>query len=139
MPRYNRDVRDPPDATLTAASLIDAIITHQINLPNDRQSPAPTSKSDRLFASFQRASQGQANIPQQQLPVPNSSPHLSSMSSNQNMAHVSNEKLDDGRNIHHRTPQSEYLLNAIVKLVSLYCLLTLAWDFLLRWHLGRSY
>lgn len=54
--RDNRE-REGQDTTLTAASLIDAIITHQINQPspNDRQSPAP-SKSDRLFASFQRSS-----------------------------------------------------------------------------------
>ncbi|CAL8136041.1 unnamed protein product [Orchesella dallaii] len=63
---YGREVQD---STLTAASLIDAIITHQINQPspNDRSSPAPTNRTgDRLFASFQRSpapqsSQGHGN------------------------------------------------------------------------------
>lgn len=70
------------DSTLTAASLIDAIITHQINQPspNDRQSPAPTNRTgDRLFASFQRSPAGgvgQGGGPSQQhsphnLSIPN--------------------------------------------------------------------
>jgi len=73
-----RFVRDPQDNTLTAASLIDAIITHQISQPSthDRQSPASMPRSgDRLFANFQRSSQQQpppmahgGGHPQQHIP-----------------------------------------------------------------------
>lgn len=67
--------REGPDATLTAASLIDAIITHQINQPSvhDRQSPIPSSRTgDRLFASFQRCVQPSGvGLPQQSHLSPN--------------------------------------------------------------------
>jgi len=133
-PEVNRFNREGTDQTLTAASLIDAIITHQINQPgpNDRQSPAPPSKADILFASFQRSSQQLPPNNIQQITTSNMS-HMQGMP-NRNIPHNSNEKVEDSRNSNHRLPQSKSICDR-----NKYRLLTVAWDFLLRWHLGRSY
>ena len=95
--------RETPDATLTAASLIDAIITHQINQPSphDRQSPVPPSRTgDRLFASFQR---------------PVQLPMNASMHSSQNPPHSASHQEDikqedsrDSRPVDFKNPQGDY-------------------------------
>jgi hypothetical protein len=94
--RYNRD---GPDTTLTAASLIDAIITHQINqpCPNDRQSPA-LSRSDRLFASFQRPSQATiSQVPSHQINPPSMQINI----------HVDEKPEVDIRGMNHKNSQGK--------------------------------
>jgi len=80
---------------LTAASLIDAIITHQINQPSqlDGQPPVPTSRTgDRLFASFQRSVQQ---------PIPQ--PHFTQLQGHSGQipghSHHEEMKIDDLRSI----------------------------------------
>ncbi|XP_025835153.1 mediator of RNA polymerase II transcription subunit 15-like isoform X1 [Agrilus planipennis] len=69
--RHQQQVPRSDSSTLTAASLIDAIITHQINqtaeggqsVPNSRE---PARASDRLFQSFTREQAAAALVQQQQ-------------------------------------------------------------------------
>ncbi|ODN02692.1 hypothetical protein Ocin01_03991 [Orchesella cincta] len=107
---YGREVQD---STLTAASLIDAIITHQINQPspNDRSSPAPTNRTgDRLFASFQRSpasqqSGGGHGNPQQNphnLSIPNQ------VHGHGPPQHEEKVVVNDGR-MNHKMPPARYI------------------------------
>ncbi|CAG7829944.1 unnamed protein product [Allacma fusca] len=97
---YNRGASDATDNTLTAASLIDAIITHQINQssPHDRLSPAPPPRGDRLFASFQRS---QSNVSQQ---LTSQGPPSSGSNFNAS-SHHEDLKSEDGRGVDYKNPQ----------------------------------